>query len=464
MDIETKYQEALDYLYTFIDYSMTRNMRYTEEKFNLDRMRKFMELFDNPHKKYPVIHVAGTKGKGSTSALIAHALFEEGYKVGFYTSPHLHDFCERIQVDFIPMKHEEMVAIVEELKLKIPLVAEITTFELMTAMAFIYFMNKQVDYAVIEVGLGGRLDATNVVSPLISVITSLSLDHINVLGDTLAKIAYEKGGIIKNNIPVVVAPQKDEAILVLKKIAEERNSPMFQVGKDYLYAQAAKSLSGQNFFVWPKEDQIAVNAFIESAGREDWEPTKFHIPLLGFHQVQNAATAFTTLTVLRQNGLRISDNSIRKGFANVVWPGRFEVLNRRPFIVIDSAHNRESALRLRSAVDDYFPGIPVILVFGASEDKDIDGMLVELLPRVKIVITTKSIHPRAISPEDLVKKVNQMGVRAIPTQSLEEAFDQALKVAGKENLILVAGSIFVAGGMRDVWFDLQKKLELKGNQ
>jgi dihydrofolate synthase/folylpolyglutamate synthase len=463
MDIETKYQEALDYLYTFIDYSMTRNMRYTEDKFNLDRMHKFMELFDNPHKKYPVIHVAGTKGKGSTSALIAHALYEQGYKVGFYTSPHLHDFCERIQVDFVPMKHEEMVAIVDLMKSKIPFVAEITTFELMTAMAFIYFMNKRVDYAVIEVGLGGRLDATNVVSPLVSVITSLSLDHINVLGDTLAKIAYEKGGIIKNNTPVVVAPQKDEAILVLKKIAEERNSPLFQVGKDYLYAQAAKSLSGQNFFVWPKEDQIAVNAFIESAGREDWEPTKFHIPLLGFHQVQNAATAFTTLTVLRQNGLKISDDSIRKGFANVVWPGRFEVINRRPFIVIDSAHNRESALRLRNAVDDYFPGIPVVLVFGASEDKDIDGMLVELLPRVKIVITTKSIHPRAISPEDLVIKVNQMGVRAIPTQSLEEAFDQALKLAGKENLILVAGSIFVAGGMRDVWFDLQK-IEMKGNQ
>ena len=245
-------------------------------------MRKFMELFDNPHNKFPVIHVAGTKGKGSTSALIAHALYEEGYKVGFYTSPHLHDFCERIQVDFNPMKHEEMVEIVDEMRLKIPFVAEITTFELMTAMAFIYFENKKVDYAVIEVGLGGRLDATNVVSPLISVITSLSLDHINVLGDTLAKIAFEKGGIIKNNTSVVVAPQKDEAILVIKKIAEERNSPLFQVGKDYLYAQAAKSLSGQNFFVWPKEDQIAVNAFIESAGREDWEPTKFHIPYQTF--------------------------------------------------------------------------------------------------------------------------------------------------------------------------------------
>lgn len=465
MDIEKKYQEALDYLYTFIDYSMTRNMRYTEDKFNLDRMYKFMELFDNSHKKYPVIHVAGTKGKGSTSALIAHALYEEGYKVGFYTSPHLHDFCERIQVDFSPLKHEEMVNIVDEMRSKIPFVAEITTFELMTAMAFIYFDNKHVDYAVIEVGLGGRLDATNIVSPSISVITSLSLDHINFLGDTLAKIAFEKGGIIKNNTPVVVAPQKDEALLVLKKIAEERKSPLFQVGKDYLYAQAAKSLSGQNFFVWPKEDQAAVNAFIESAGREDWEPTKFHTPLLGFHQVQNAATAFTTLMVLRQNGLKISDDSIRKGFANVVWPGRFEVINRRPFIVIDSAHNRESALRLRSAVDDYFPGIPVILVFGASEDKDIDGMLVELIPRVKVVITTKSIHPRAISPEELVIKVNQMGVRAFPTQSLEEAFDLALKLAGKENLILVAGSIFVAGGMRDVWFELQKNnLVSKGNQ
>ncbi len=464
MDVETKYQEALDFLYTFIDYSMTRNLRYSEEKFNLDRMYQFMDLFDNPHKTYPVIHVAGTKGKGSTSALIAHALYEEGYKVGFYTSPHLHDFCERIQVDFIPMQHEEMVAIVDVMRSKITMVAEITTFELMTAMAFIYFQNKKVDIAVIEVGLGGRLDATNVVSPLISVITSLSLDHINVLGDTLAKIAFEKGGIIKNNTFVVIAPQKDEAIMVLKKIAEERNAPLIQVGKDYLYAQAAKSLSGQNFFVWPKEDQIAVNAFIESAGREDWEPTKIHIPLLGFHQVQNAATAYSTLIVLRKNGLIISDDSIRKGFRNVVWPGRFEVLNRRPFIVVDSAHNRESALRLRNAVDDYFPGTPVILVFGASEDKDIDGMLVELLPRVKIVVTTKSIHPRAISPEDLMIKVNQMGVRAIPTQSLEEAFDEALKLAGKENLILIAGSIFVAGGMRDVWFDLQKNSEMKGNQ
>lgn len=465
MDIEKQYQEALDYLYKFIDYSMTRNMRYTEDKFNLERMHKFMNLFDDPHKKYPVIHVAGTKGKGSTSALIAQALFEEGYNVGFYTSPHLHDFCERIQVNFSPLVHEEMVEIVDEMRPKISLIEEITTFELMTAMAFIYFEKKKVDYAVIEVGLGGRLDATNIVSPLISVITSLSLDHMNVLGDTLAKIAFEKGGIIKPNIPVVLSPQKDEATVVLKKIAEERNSEIFQVGKDYLYAQAAKSLSGQNFFVWPKEDQIAVNDYIESAGREDWEPTKFHIPLLGFHQVQNAATAFTTLMVLRQNGHNISDMSIRKGFANVNWPGRFEVLNRRPFIVIDSAHNRESALRLRNAVDDYFPGIPVVLVFGASEDKDIDGMLVELLPRVKIVITTKSIHPRAISPEDLVIKVNQMGVRAIPTQSLEEAFDKALEIVGKENLILIAGSIFVAGGMRDVWFDMQKKQSTKkGNQ
>lgn len=462
MDIEIRYQESLDYIYKFIDYSMTRNLRYSEEKFNLNRMYRFVQLFDNPQEKYPVIHVAGTKGKGSTSALIASALQEQGYKVGFYTSPHLHDFCERIQINFSPMTHKEMVDIVDEMRPNIEKMDEITTFEIMTAMAFIYFEKKKVDYAVIEVGLGGRLDATNVVLPLVSIITSLSLDHMKVLGDTLAKIAFEKGGIIKQNTPVIVAPQKDEAMLVLKKIAEERNSPLYQVGKDYLYAQAAKSLSGQNFFVWPKEDQAAVNSYIESAGREDWEPTKIQIPLLGFHQVQNAATAYTALMVLRQNGLKISDESIKKGFAKVVWPGRFEIVNRRPFIVIDSAHNRESALRLRNAIDDYFPGIPVVLLFGASEDKDIDGMLVELLPRVKIVITTKSIHPRAISPEDLVKKVNRLGVRAIPTQSLEEGLEEALKLAGKENLILVAGSIFVAGGMRDVWAKRQKEF-INGN-
>ena len=464
MDVETKYQEALDYLYTFIDYSMTRNLRYSADKFNLERMHDFMALFDNPHLKYPTIHVAGTKGKGSTSALIANALTEEGNKVGFYTSPHLHDFCERIQVDFSPLPHKDMIEIVDLMRPKISQVEEITTFELMTAMAFLYFEKMNVDIAVIEVGLGGRLDATNVVNPLVSVITSLSLDHVNVLGDTLAKIAFEKGGIIKKEIPVVVSPQKDEALLVLNKLASERNAPIYQVGKDYLYAQAAKFLSGQNFYVWPKEDQQAVNAYIDSAGREDWEPTKLQIPLLGFHQVQNAATAYTTLMVLKERGIKIADQSIRKGFASVEWPGRFEIMNRRPFFVIDSAHNRESALRLRNAVDDYFPGIPVIMIFGASEDKDIDGMLVELLPRVKIVITTKSIHPRAINPEDLVSKVNKMGVRAIPTQSLEEAFDLSLKLAGKENLILIAGSIFVAGGMRDIWLDYKNRtIDEKGD-
>jgi len=455
MDIQKKYQESLDYLYTFIDFSLTRNLRYSPDKFNLTRMEKFLELYGNPHRNFPVVHVAGTKGKGSTSAMITSALSEQGYKVGFYTSPHLHDFNERIQINFKPISHQTVVEIVEEMKTKIPLVGEITTFELMTAMAFIYFERESVDFGVIEVGLGGRLDATNVVSPLVSVITALSLDHVKVLGTTLAQIAFEKGGIIKENTPVVVSPQKDEAMIVLKRIAEERKSPFYKVGYDYLYAQAAKSMDSQNFFVWPKEDQESVNEFIESAGREDWEPTKLQIPLLGFHQVQNAATAFTTLMVLRSQGVRLSNESIFNGFKNVKWPGRFEIVNKRPIIVIDSAHNRESALRLRNAIDDYFPGIPVVMVFGASEDKDIDGMLVELLPRIKIVITTRSIHPRSVLPEEIVQKVNRHGVWAIPTDSLEDAFDKAIKIAGKDNLILIAGSIFVAGGMRDIWFNIQ---------
>lgn len=451
---EKDYQEELDYLYSFIDYSMTRNLRNAAENFNLDRMRKFMELLGNPQNSYKVIHVAGTKGKGSTSALIANALLEAGYRVGFYTSPHLTDYCERIQVNHANLPHSAFIDLMKSIRPFINLVEGITTFELTTALAFLYFQQQKVDFAVVEVGLGGRLDATNVVDPLVAVITALSLDHINVLGDTLAQIAFEKAGIIKNDRPVVISPQKEEARRVLYRVAAERNAPLIEVGRDFLYAAGAHNLEGQNFSVWSQNEQNSVTKFIESGGREEWSPKRFHIPLLGFHQIQNAATAFATLEIVKGMGVNISDEEIYRGFAKVNWPGRFEVLSKKPLLVIDSAHNRESALRLRQTVDDYFPGKPVTLVFGASEDKDIDGMLLELLPRMNNVVATKSTHPRAMDPELIVESVLKFGKRGFATTSIEAALEKAIDLAGNESLILVSGSLFVAAAMRDVWLKL----------
>jgi len=452
MDIENRYQLALDYLYSFIDHSLTRNFRNSPDNFDLNRMRKMMTILGNPQTKYKVIHVAGTKGKGSTSAFIANVLQEAGYNVGFYTSPHLNDYCERIQVNQIKMSHPNFVDLIDEIRPFIELVEGITTFELTTAIAFLYFSKQKIDYAVVEVGLGGRLDATNIVDPMVSVITSLSLDHINVLGDTLAQIAYEKAGIIKPGKPVVISPQKEEAKRVLIRIAEERDSELIEVGEDYLYASSSHNLDGQSFIVWSKDEQLAVSKFIESSGRDEWVPKRFHIPLLGFHQVQNAATAYAALQVLINSGTKITDLNISNGFQKVVWPGRFEVICKKPFIIIDSAHNRESALRLRLAIDDYFPGIPVTLIFGASEDKDIEGMLAELLPRVKLVVATKSFHPRALEPKIIVEYALKSGKRGYETNSVEEAVDKALELAGNESIILVAGSLFVAAAVREVWF------------
>jgi dihydrofolate synthase/folylpolyglutamate synthase len=212
MTDETLYQQALDYLFSFVDYSLVRSLRFTEGKFDLGRMGQFLELLGNPQNDYPVVHVAGTKGKGSVCALCASGLRAAGYRVGLYTSPHLQDYAERIQVDGQPISHDELVALLEEIKPSIEKVHELTTFEITTALAFLYFSRKKVQAAVVEVGLGGRLDATNLVDPAVSVITTLSYDHMAVLGDTLDKIATEKAGIIKPSKPVVSAPQKDEAL------------------------------------------------------------------------------------------------------------------------------------------------------------------------------------------------------------------------------------------------------------
>lgn len=455
-DIEIAYQETLDYLYSYIDYSLTRNFRYSADKFDLGRMVDLLERLGNPHQQYPIFHVAGSKGKGSTSAMIASALRTAGYRTGFYTSPHLQDFIERIQVDGYCISHADVVDMVNEMKPHVEKVPYLTTFELMTALGFLFFAHQGVNAAVIEVGLGGRLDATNVVDPLVSIITSLSLDHINVLGDTLSKIATEKAGIVKYRKPLILSPQKEEARLVVERIAAEREAPLYQVGRDILFAPWTHSMQNQSFLLWMADEQPMVDEYIESGGRTNWEPHRLTIPLLGYHQVENAATAYAALQVANLQGLNISERDIQKGFAEVFWPGRFEVLRLHPPFIVDSAHNQDSALKLRLTIDDYLAHSPVILIFGASEDKDVRSMFKELLPRVNKIITTQSVHPRAMDAHDLVEMAHQFGTQAQAVVPIEQALEKALELAGNEAAIIATGSIFVAAAVRQAWQNLNQ--------
>ena len=445
------YQETLDYLYSFVDFSLTKATRYSAEQFDLARMQALVEQLQHPERTFAIIHVAGTKGKGSVAAMCQSVLTSEGYRTGLYTSPHLHDYAERIQIDGHSIPHEELVALVEEIKPVLETIPQITTFEITTALAFLYFSRQKVDVAVIEVGLGGRLDATNVVIPVVSVITSLSYDHMFLLGNTLAEIAGEKCGIIKPGVPVVVSPQQDEALLVIEKIAEQRGAPITLVGREYLYRDVSRSLSGQTLQVWTPGEQPQVDEYIQSGKMLEWEPNHLTIPLLGYHQITNAATAYAALQVFAEKALPISDAAIHRGFANTIWPGRFEVLRQVPPVVIDCAHNRDSARKLRLALDDYFPGQPVILVFGASEDKDIQGMFVELMPRICEVIATRSYHPRAIEPEKLVEIAHQFGRPARIVPDVAHALYEALNIAAGEKPVLATGSIFIAAGAREAW-------------
>jgi len=437
-DIETTYNNALDYLYSFVDYSLKHSSELAKAEFNLDRMFALMEGLGNPQAKYPIIHVAGTKGKGSVSALCASALQAEGYKVGLYTSPHLLDYCERIQVNGKPISHEFMVELVEEVKPFVAKIPKLTTFEITTALGFLAFARQGCNTAVIEVGLGGRLDATNVVMPQVSVITSLSYDHVAVLGDTLAKIAGEKAGIIKRGVPVVSSPQKDEAFEVLERVAKLMECKFILVGKDVKLERLESSLDGQS---------LAVN-FQRSAISGRQAAVSLKIPLLGSHQIENAATAYAAL---KTSGIPISDKSIQKGFSQVQWRARFEVVRRNPPVVIDSAHNRDSAFRLRETLDEYFPERPVILIFCALEDKDISGMLEELKPRLECVVATRADHPRAPSADWIAELVKKAGIPVETVSPVYSALERALELAGAQKLVLSAGSVAFAGEISAAW-------------
>ena len=445
-DIDTRYNQALDYLYSFVDYSLKHISELAKAEFNLDRMFALMNELGNPQNKYPIIHVAGTKGKGSVAALCASALKAAGYKTGLYTSPHLWDYVERIQIDGEPISHEQLIELVEQVKPAVARTPKLTTFEITTAIGLLAFAKNDVEAAVIEVGLGGRLDATNVVTPRVSVITSLSYDHMAVLGNTIAAIAGEKAGIIKEGVPVVSAPQTKEALDVLERVAREKNCLFLLVSKHVTFERLTSSLDGQSLRVSSLVLRHIEDPLFPRATQP--EALDLTIPLLGAHQIENAAIAYTAL---KTSGIPISDQTIQAGFAEVKWPARFELLRREPPVVIDSAHNRDSARRLRETLDEYFPEIPVILIFCALEDKDISGMLEELKPRLQCVVTTRADHPRAPSAEWIAEQVRNAGIPVEAVTPVSRALERALELAREQKLVLSAGSVAFAGEVSAAW-------------
>ena len=441
MDIETRYNQALDYLYSFVDYSLKHSSELAKADFNLNRMFALMESLGNPQTKYPIIHVAGTKGKGSVSALCASALKFAGYKVGLYTSPHLLDYVERIQIDGEPISHEQLIDLVDEIKPHVAKIEKLTTFEITTALAFLAFAKYDVNAAVFEVGLGGRLDATNVVTPKVSVITSLSYDHMAVLGNTLALIAGEKAGIIKEGVPVVSAPQKDEALDVLLRIAEQKGCEFTLVGNDVKFEPLEHSIHGQVLNIHGPQSLV-----------------RLQIPLLGSHQLENAATAYAAL---KASGIPIDDEQIQSGFSQVQWRARFEVARLDPPVIFDSAHNQDSFEKLRETLETYFPGKKVYLIFGASEDKNIPGMFAEMKPKINKIIITRADHPRALSVDHIQGLAEQAGVESEALVPVKEALRRALELSSKDgSIVLSAGSMFVTAEVMREWKFLNESTKL----
>jgi dihydrofolate synthase/folylpolyglutamate synthase len=433
------YVEAIAYLHSLTDYETKRVRRYTPEAFNLARIQRLLEAVGNPHQSFRSVHIAGTKGKGSTSAMIESCLRRAGFRTALYTSPHLHTFRERIRAGGEKIGRDEVVGLVKELQPLVERRPALTTFEVITAMGFLHFARSDVDMAVVEVGLGGRLDATNVLTPEVAVITSISLDHTYLLGDTLGEIAQEKGGIIKPGIPTVSAPQRAEAIQALERISRERDAGLVEICRDWDYEIGPADEEGQTF---------AVRRVVDGGSPLDGD---YWIPLLGRHQLENAAAAVATLDVLRRRGFEIPADAVDQGLREVQWPGRMEILSQDPLVVVDCAHNPYSARTLRDALEEWFPDRNWVMVFGASADKDVAGMLESLVPISDYTIVTRADHPRAMAPIELADIVADVGGGAEVSLNVRKSLDRALAMMDPDNGLLATGSIFLVADLREAW-------------
>lgn len=450
-DTLERYQRALDYIYSFVDQEKLAPDQYVPRRFDLENMRSLLSMLGDPHRRLRAVHVAGTKGKGSTCAMISSILQAAGYQVGLFTQPHLHTFRERIRINDRLMSEDEMVASLETLKPSIEKISEPSTFEIMTAMAFQYFAEQEVDLAVVETGLGGRLDTTNVIEPLVAVITSISYDHTYILGNTIEEIAGEKAGIIKEGRPVVCAPQRPAAEEVIARVCQERKAPFILVGRDWLWQEGEADMGGQAFSV-RSEIPDAKGLIADRGSRDVW------IHLLGRYQVVNATTTIAAIDQLCRQGIKVSMEQVHQGLQRARWPGRLEILGREPLLVVDGAHNVDSVQRLMRALREYLSFDRLILVVGFSADKDINGMMQELISQAQEVIVTQSRHPRAAEPESIVKELGPSETSVSIVSDAASALWRGLELADKGDLVCVTGSLFVVAEARAAW------LEAKGEE
>ena len=446
------YQEALASMYHFSDFERTGRFARDPEG-NLRRMRALLALLGDPQSAYATTHIAGTKGKGSTAAFIASALTASGIRTGLYTQPDLHTFRERIQIDGVPISEADVAALVPDIQAAVAQLppddaAQLITFEIGTALAFLAFARRGVAHAVIEVGLGGRLDPTNVITPLVGVITSISLDHTAILGDTISAIAGEKAGIIKPGMHIVTSAQDPAALDVISATCTERGTTLTRIGPDgsdahYHYATTPPTPIADPADLMPPPFRI------HTPTRDD----AVQIALLGIHQRQNATAALAALDALYMRGVPVTESGIQAGFRAAHWPARMQVVGAHPWLVVDGAHNADSLEKLLAGLAQTFVFDRLLLVFGTMQDKDIDGMTRIMLaqqPRLAAIISTQGETPRATPAATLA------GYFPTETPLLNAAFTHvgdalafALQSATPHDLICLTGSLALAGeGLR----------------
>lgn len=426
------YEKTLEYLYRLERFGM---------KLDLSNTLAILERLGNPHEKFPSIHVAGTNGKGSVAAMLEAVLSQAGYRTGLYTSPHLVDFRERIRIGPRKIGTKYVLSFISDLGQQIEKQGY-TFFEVTTALAFSYFAEKGVDIAVIETGLGGRLDSTNVLSPELVIITTLSLDHTNILGKTLKRIAFEKAGIIKEGVPTIAEDTRKETLDVISSVCKERKSRFLPVGKLCDWEIREKTLHGSNFFL---------NCNSREYGT-------LRIGLAGGHQVENAVTATFALQELKKKGWSITDRSIREGLKKIKWRARFEVFRKRPLVILDVAHNPEGIRTLVKTLDELLPDIKVTFIFGVMSDKDYPLMLRKLSQRAESILLTRPDYHRSASTQQLERAARKLGTRYRVFEKIKHAYSYALSRVSFSDAICVTGSHFTVGEFLSLPGNTRRKL------